>query len=192
MKCAVELWVRLKVIDLVTQTAHITLTEKLDFGWMLRGMKHYWYWAMEAEGRTAPAILDEIDRVVRFDSAFTNQNKHVYCLAGGEEPARGDLALEKDLPAESAGGKTHIVDVLVRERRSGRDADYAARLNGRLRAVRVSDLKYGEVWRLVVGIPEKSSALAEVDRMLVSRSRRDGLLLNPHYQRYEILGAREL
>ncbi len=191
MKLAVELWVRLKVIDLVTQTAHITLTEKLDFGATLRGMMHYWYWAMDAEGESAPAILDAIDRVVRLDSAFTNQNKHVYRLAGGGEPPRGDLALERDLPAE-AGDRLFAVDALVRERRGDREAGAAARLNGRLRGVTVSNVKCGEVWRLVVIAASRDEALAEVDRMLVSRSRREGLLLNPHYQRYEIIGARQL
>ena len=31
-----------------------------------------------------------------------------------------------------------------------------------------------------------------VERMLVSRSRREGLLLNPHYQTYEIIATTRL
>ncbi len=192
MKLAVELWVRLRVIDLVAQTARITLTDKLDFGGRLRGLQHYWYWAMDAEGDRAREVLDEIDRAIRLDSAFTNPNKHVYRLAAGAEPPRGDLALERDYPVEGGTAGLFAVDCLVRERRSDREAGYEARLGARLRGAAVSNMRHGEVWRIVVSEPSESSALAEAERMLVSRSRREGLLLNPHYQRYEVIGTRRL
>jgi hypothetical protein len=193
MKLAVELWVRLKVIDLVAQTASITLVDKLDFGGRLRGLTRYSYWAMDAEGETAPEILEEIDRAVRLDGAFTNQNKHLYRLSGGAEPPRGDLALEKDYPAGGApDGTVFAVDCLVRELRPDREAGFASRLGGRLRGVKISRMKYGEIWRITVGAPSERAAIAEAERMLVSRSRREGLLLNPHYQRYEILGTKRL
>ena len=106
MKTPVQLWVRLKVIDLVTQTARITLTEKLDFADVLRGITHYWYWGMDAEAADARSALAEIDRVIRLDSAFTNQNKHLYRLVAGKDLALGDLALEKDYPAVGADTST--------------------------------------------------------------------------------------
>ena len=192
MKLPVELWVRLRIIDLVAQTARITLADKLDFGGRLFGLAHYWYWAMDAEGERAPSVLDEIDRAIRFDSAFTNQNKHVYRLACGSAPPRGDLALERDYATESEAAGLVAVDCLVREKGLNRETAYAARLNGRLRGAKVSNMKCGEVWRIVVSAPSERSALAEVDRMLVSRSRREGLLLNPHYQGYEVIGVKRL
>lgn len=198
MKTPVELWVRLKVIDLVTQTAWITFTEKLDFAKPLRGIVHYWYWGMEAEGTDAKGILGEVDRVIRLDSAFTNQNKHFYRLAtaSGAAPALGDLALDRDFPMPSgappAGDGLFALDCLIREKRPDREIGFTERLNGRLRGVSVSKLKYGEVWRLIVGAPSSEAALADVERMLVSRSRREGLLLNPHYQHYEILSTARL
>jgi hypothetical protein len=192
VKSRVQLWVRLKVIDLVTQTAQITLAEKLDFADRLRGITHYWYWGMEAEGVDAKRILEEIDRVIRLDGAFTNQNKHRYWLAVGSEPASGDLALENDFAVEggaAARGGLFAFDCLVREKRPDREAGFAARLNARLKGVAVAGMKYGEVWRLIVDAPSQEEALGDVERMLVSRSRREGLLLNPHYQQYEIIAA---
>jgi hypothetical protein len=237
MKTPVQLWVRLKVIDLVTQTARITLTEKLDFAGTLAGMTHYWYWGMEAEAADAAGALEEIDRAIRLDSAFTNQNKHLYRLSAGGR-ALGDLALEKDyavgsgadtsapgpvakppmgpsaevsapptpradIPAEeSIGGSAtgfragisalFAFDCLVRERRPDRETGFAERLNARLKGVTVSNMKCGEMWRLVVSAPDERQALAAVERMLVSRSRREGLLLNPHYQTYEVLATTRL
>jgi len=218
MKTATQLWVRLKVIDLVTQTARITLAEKLDFGDRLSGMTHYWYWAMDAEGESSEkAIAAEVDRVIRLDSAFTNQNKHSYRLAAGGA-ALGDLALERDYavsggpaagagtaagvaPAArgrasaggaTAGGGLFAFDCLVREKRPDREAAFAERLNARLRGVVVSNMKCGELWRLITAAPSREAALADVEKMLVSRSRREGLLLNPHYQQYEIIDSRRI
>ncbi|MCX5753298.1 MAG: hypothetical protein NTW97_06570, partial [Candidatus Krumholzibacteria bacterium] len=56
----------------------------------------------------------------------------------------------------------------------------------------VSNMKCGEVWRLVVSAPSEQAALAAAEKMLVSRSRREGLLLNPHYQTWEILATTRL
>jgi len=192
MKIPVQLWVRLKVIDLVAQTARITLAEKLNFADRLRGMTHYWYWGMEAEGADAKGICDEIDRVIRLDSAFTNQNKHLYRLEAGEGLRCGDLSLEKDFDVSSNAAASLDIfafDCLVRERRPDREMGFEERLNARLRGVGVSRMKYGEVWRLLVSAPSRENALADVERMLVSRARREGLLLNPHYQVYEIIAA---
>jgi hypothetical protein len=202
MKASVELWVRLKVIDLVTQTAWITFTEKLDFADRLRGMVHYSYWGMQTEGADLGAMLGEIDRVIRADSAFTNQNKHLYRLrAATGSLSIGDLSLEKDFPVSGGapsggtlpkGTRLFAFDCLVREKRPDREIGYAERLGSRLRGVTVSSMKFGEVWRLIVGAPSREAALADVERMLVSRSRREGLLLNPHYQQYEIMSATPL
>jgi len=192
----VDLMVRLKVMDLVTQTAWITFTEKLGFAGTLRGMVHYWYWGMEAEGKDRETIIGEIDRVIRFDGAFTNQNKHRYRLCAGGEAQRGDLDLDKDYPVMDTQGSPPDLnglvafDCLVREKRPAREIGFTERLNSRLKGVAVSDLRYGEVWRLILKAPAGDAALEEVERMLVSRSRREGLLLNPHYQRYKIMTVR--
>lgn len=225
MKARVELWVRLKVVDLVVQTAWMTMTEKLDLGGTLAGLSRYSYWRMDVEGPGREQILDEIDRVVRMDSAFTNQNKHLYLLkvldpgvsrggvragsSGGmpvsvtgqggpsDGMSRGDLSLEKDLARLECGGvqggagEIHGFDCLIRELKSDRDRGYRERLNARLRNVEVTDLGAGEVWRILLRAGSREEAYEEVKRMVVTRSRREGLLINPHYQDYEILPSFE-
>lgn len=200
MKGWVELWVRLKVIDLVSQTAWMTLTEKLDFDGVLCGMVRYSYWGMEADGSTGDGIISGIDRVIRLDSAFTNQNKHFYRLGlsmeKGSEPEKvtGDLKLGGDYPimeeGEGAGGgKLYACDLLVTELGSDRGAGYAARLNARLDDVKVSGVVSGEVWRMIVRAGSEDEAKIKVEDMAVTRSRREGLLLNPHYQQYGFIGT---
>lgn len=226
MKAWVELWVRLKVVDLVAQTAWMTFTEKLDFENDLLGLIRYSYWGMNAEGTGNDELMEEVDRVIRMDSAFTNQNKHLYRLvlveaapgdvgragssgtggasaAGDEEFAiflsRGDLALERDYPLHESCGETtapaenvFAFDCLVRERKSDRERGYCGRLNARLSGVTVSDVKAGEVWRLIVRATSPEEAAGKIESMLITRSRREGLILNPHYQKYEIVSSRRL
>ena len=186
-----DLWVRLKVIDLVAQTAWITLTEKLGLEAELFGLARYSFWRMEIEADDGQAALDEIDRAIRLDSAFTNQNKHLYMLRMDDGQARGDLRLDKDYPVLTGnGGRSgYAVDCLVRELDRDREKGYLDRLNMRLENVRVTGLVAGEVWRILLDAGNEKEAVQKVERITVTTSRREGLLLNPHYQQLEILSA---
>jgi hypothetical protein len=244
MKARAQLWVRLKVVDLVTQTAWLTLTEKLEFENDLCGLVRYSFWGMDAEGAGRDEIIDELDRVIRMDSAFTNQNKHLYRLsvaevaqddgtgdgaasygvttgAGGEGSSgtvrgasktasaqggsgavitalKGDLAIEEDYPMQvvgrgsAAGRDVFAFDCLIRERQAVRETGYMSRLNNRLEGVEITSLKAGEVWRIIVYSHSREEALENVERMVVTRSRKEGLLLNPHYQVYEFIADMRL
>jgi hypothetical protein len=246
MSIWVELWVRLKVVDLVAQTAWMTLTEKLDFADRIHGLLRYSFWGFTAEGSDGPSIIEELDRVVRLDGAFTNQNKHQYRLmalggvtgrgvpleglsadgipvngvtgrgvplegvsgdgvgagggdragvAGGTPPPelhRGDLALDQDFavtnpPSGEGAAGLRVFDCLIRERNGDREVGFTDRLNGRVRNVRVSRMKAGEVWRIIVSAGSVEEALRSIERIAVTRSRREGLLFNPHYQTCELV-----
>ena len=210
MNFRAELWVRLKVTDLVAQTAWMTLTEKLDFSADLEGLVRYSFWGMDVEGAGAREVLDQIDRAIRHDSTFTNQNKHHYsltvkaCLSDGEVSGSsevltaGDLDLENDYPVDLRnagdmdGQDIYACDLLVRELRSERENGFASRLNARLDGAVVSRMKAGETWRLMVRASGEKDAVRKVEEMAVTRSRRDGLLLNPHYQSFEMIGTRAI
>ena len=195
MKTEAKLWVRLKVTDLVAQTAWMTLTEKMGFAGDLCGVLRYSYWAMEAEGDSAGAVCEAIDREIRMDSAFTNQNKHFYSLAvsgGGDEAASGDLRIDRDFPRGECGGRIFACDLFVSEQGGGRDDGYASRLNARLAGAKVTGMKSGEVWRILVRAEDAEEAARKVEEMAVTRSRQHGLLLNPHYQAFEFIGTAEI
>jgi len=215
LKVRCELWVRLKVVDLVTQTAWITLTEKLEYGENLKGLSHYSFWGMELEGASVDEVARDVDRVIQMDSTFTNQNKHLYRLlamdaekfhsarenAGGNNaaiasflPGRDDifslgtLVIEKDYPKlESSPGGAFSFDCLIRPVLRERELPYMNRLNARLKKAQVTDIVAGEVWRITLLADDLNSARDEIESMVVTKSRRKGLLLNPHYQRYEII-----
>ncbi len=195
MKTEAKLWVRLKTIDLVAQTAWMTLADKMGFEEDLCGILRYSYWAMEAEGESAPAVCEAIDREIRMDSAFTNQNKHRYSLAvdgGGDGAATGDLNIDRDLPRVKCGGRIFACDLFVSEQGGGKDEGYASRLNARLEGAKITGMKSGEVWRILVRAEDVEEAARKVEEMAVTRSRKHGLLLNPHYQAFEFIGTAEI
>jgi hypothetical protein len=110
---------------------------------------------------------------------------------------RADIPAKEPIGGSATGFRAGIsalyaFDCLVRERRPDREKGFADRLNARLKGVVVSNMKCGEVWRIVVSAPAERQGLASVEKMLVSRSRREGLLLNPHYQTHEILATTRL
>ncbi len=53
-------------------------------------------------------------------------------------------------------------------------------------------MKAGEVWRIIVSAENNAEALETAGRIAVTRSRREGLLLNPHYQRLELITTASL
>lgn len=206
MKARAKLWVKLKVTDLVVETAWLTLTEKLEFGDILYGLAKYSCWFMTCEGSDSESIINALDRVISLDSAFTNQNKHKYSLivegenrSSGEDGKegvlrRGDLQPEKDFlfRVEVGSAELYVCDFLVSELESDKDKSYADRLNGRLDGVFVSEMRAGLVWRMIVRADSKDDAAEKVQKMAVTRSRREGLLLNPHYQEFEIISTLNL
>ncbi|HSG29564.1 MAG TPA: hypothetical protein VLA34_13875, partial [Candidatus Krumholzibacterium sp.] len=92
----------------------------------------------------------------------------------------------------AGGGRLYACDLLVTETGTDRGPGYAARLNSRLEGVEVSGVISGEVWRLIVRAADEEEARSRVEEMAVTRSRREGLLLNPHYQQYGFIGTRLL
>jgi len=218
LKVICELWVRLKVIDLVSQTAWMTLTEKLKLEGTLAGLRHYNYWRILLEGDGIEEVAGEVDRVVRLDSTFINQNKHFYRLyalsleeydsmrsedrvtslsaismKGAKLFTTGDLSLDRDYP-DTGGLQTRgfIFDCLIRSLDGRAEGGYRNRLNGRLEGCSVEDVVAGEVWRIALGAQDEEDALRKIEGILVTKSRREGLLLNPHYQRYEVLSRQAL
>lgn len=202
MKARAELWVKLKVTDLVVETAWLTLSEKLDFDY-LRGLTKYSCWFMKCEGKSLEETADQLDRVITLDSTFTNQNKHKYSLMieeGGDQAGkgksssivkRGDLNIDEDftLRSEAYSGKLYACDCFVTELESDKNKNYTDRISGRLGDISVSEMRAGLVWRLIIEADSKNDAEKKAEEISVTRSRRGGLLLNPHYQDFEIIST---
>lgn len=202
------------MIDLVAQTAWITLREKLGYGDELLGLRRFSYWDMETGANGGEGMMDEVEQVITLDSTFTNQNKHLYRLmmtdkSGNIEVSRGTLSFEhgfsdkrrpdsaradgtlaghqgKSPPDDSVSG-CYTVYSLIREKGQLREEAYTDRLNKKLNHGMVRVIEAGEVWSIKVVADAEEKAVRLVKDMLITRSRREGLLINPHYQDYRII-----
>lgn len=207
MEAGIELWVKLKVVDLVAETAWYTLTEKLDFTGRLYGLNRYFRWLILASGSGQEEIADELENIVRMDSVFINENKHMYSMSVGSATdeglalRRGDFRHERDLifresspEGERLPGKPdfdlYLCDCLVTVPENC--PDYSVRLNGRADSVRIMDVSAGQVWRLILRAEDKDEASTLVNKIAVTRSRREGLLMNPHYQKMDLIGIEKI
>jgi len=203
LESRIELWVKLKVADLVVETAWFTLTEKLDFTGTIYGLSRYSCWFMDISGPDVESILDELDGMVKLDSAFINQNKHRYSLiaertgAGEGVLRRGDFRHESDFVFREStpeGGMLreapqfdlYACDCLITAEENSGDY-YLDRLSGRTGNISIEDVKSGQVWRLILKAGGRDRAADLVEKIAVTRSRREGLLLNPHFQEHRII-----
>ncbi len=101
----------------------------------------------------------------------------------------GGLKIDRDFPRAGCGDGVFACDLFVSRRGGGENEGYASRLNARLDAATVTGMKSGEVWRVLVRADSAEEATRKVEEMAVTRSRRHGLLLNPHYQEFEFIGT---
>jgi len=114
-------------------------------------------------------------------------------MKGAKLFTTGDLSLDRDYP-DTGGLQTRgfIFDCLIRSLDGRAEEGYRKRLNDRLEGCSVEDVVAGEVWRIALGAQDEEDALQKIEGILVTKSRREGLLLNPHYQRYEVLSRQVL
>jgi hypothetical protein len=166
------------------------------------------------------AAFDELEHALSLQSTFYNQNKHNYfleCSAGEWHRTGGfDLAdIERRLAREAVSAvgtgkgkklsgqtpsqevmfnKDHIflAEVLVEEIDPRALGVLGQKLDGSGGWRGVRFLNRGVLWWLV--LRESSIARAErvVGEITVSEKRDRGLLLNPNYQRYDLLSLRHL
>ncbi len=212
-----------KHIDLVAETAGITLRDKMGYAGRLLALRRFDFFRFMVDTTSDEeysASVDGIRKALASTSTFYNRNKHNYFLEfrnGGETIAEGvglerlerDLAdravksLEKnqikDLDIHDgrkkvifSGEPVFLGSILVEEMDHTRKEGLGARLGDALGTKRVEFLDAGVLWWLLVSAHDADAAGRLVDEIAVSRRRDRGLLLNPNYQEYKLLGIKEL
>ena len=209
--------VYLKGADLIAETAFLTLTGKMNFEGRLLAMKRFDNFRFEIESGDPEGDVSKLRDVLDRQSTFYNRNKHGHLLRctwpGGrfcEGPDRA--ALQQRLAGDAIksvvikedtefnGGRTgegvilkedriFLIDSLVEEQDSSVRSSLAQKLQADLGGIPVSVLSNGTLWWLILSAPDESAARAMAEEMAVSERRDRGLLLNPNYQRFEVVSA---
>lgn len=209
--------VMLKGADLVADTAFLTLRGKMGYEDRLLGIVRWNRTELGIESGDPAATTAALRRFLNTQSLFYNRNKHHFSLRcrwdGGRfddgvpaDRAERSLAAvvrkmieggaARDFRGRPGAGSVILTDapvfrteVLVEDLDATTKLSVARKLEAELstRPVEVSTL--GVCWHLALRArgPEEAQTIAE--EIVVARGRDRGLLSNPNYQSYRILGV---
>lgn len=164
---------RLKGPDLVTLTAEDTLRRRMNLGKAFQGLlREEFYKVVPQDGVAGESDHNElVSSILTRTTLLVNPNKHAFRVMLGRMP-------EPIHQAEDHFTSRYLI--------SERTPDFHDSLAGRLRqryGLPVKSLKSGILWTILL---ENKSSRDERERLLerivVSRNRKEGLLCNPHYE----------
>ena len=188
----------LKGTDLFASTATLTLRDKMGLGERLAGLGRLdrYRFIVEAQG-DPDATVGALAKIFDRRSTFYNRNKHEFALVArwnGNGCSSGTDIIEMRSRWGRSLGKAAEGTVLVAELAVHDDDDRGKRLGGGVAAeltrsgsapARVECHETSTVWWLALAAPDESQARRLAESIAITRSRDEGLLANPAYQRVE-------
>lgn len=168
----VALLVRLKIPDVTALTAANALRRSLGYT-QLKTLTRADYYRLRLNVETAEEALDLARELAERTNLFVNPNKHVYEVH--QELETGDAQ------------DGHIARVLVTDPQDGSAEGMLAALQGRLGyGDRVAGLTKGLLWTMHLDCDSAEQARRLAAEMAETRSLQQGLLVNPHFQDFEV------
>ncbi len=174
---SVELMVSLKIPDVTALTAANALRRRMGYAEALKELGRADYYRLDLAVDDADAALALAKDLAEHTNLFVNPNKHVYELKALE-------ARDQEIASENGA---YEVKVLVTDPADGSGEGMLAALQGRLGyADRVKGLLTGTLWTLTLVADDAEQARQMAEEIAVTEAQSKGLLVNPHYQEYEV------
>jgi hypothetical protein len=217
MRIDVTLDVSLKGVDLVANTAFLTLHGKMGYEDNLLGIRRFDAYAFRVESGDPESTVVTLKRVLATQAIFYNRNKHNYFLTcrwnGGDiregvSPGDHDRQLavqaaaglrrgaEKDFDGEDVENRVILkkipvfrTEVLVEDLDPSAKEKISRKLETELSTAPVVVTTLGTCWHLAVRAQSLKDARAVTEGIVVTEKRDSGLLLNPNYQGFRFLGG---
>lgn len=168
----VQLLVRLKIPDVTALTAANALRRSMGYR-QLRELRRADYYRLELQVQTDEEAVELARELAEKTNLFVNPNKHVYEIVighGTDRPEDGQIA-----------------HVLVTDPNDGSAQGMLEALQGRLGyGDRVSGLTGGILWTMILDVQSHEEALRLAAEMAETKSLEKGLLVNPHFQEFEV------
>ena len=172
----VELTVPLKIPDVTALTASNALRRRLGYQDTLIELRRADYYRLQLDVEDEETALELATELAEQTNLFVNPNKHRYSVSAGS--AR---------PSEPREDGLRTVNVLVTDPDSGAGGSVLSALRGRLGyGDRVVDVVAGNLWMLTLKADSREQAEQVAEKLAVTVSREQGLLLNPHFQQYQM------
>lgn len=174
----VELLVSLKIPDVTALTAVSAIRRRLGFQDVVRELRRSDYYSLDLNVAGADVAQKLATELAEKTNLFVNPNKHEYEIA---------------LPGERRGQPTQQdslwrVQVLVTDIEGAEAPEIEQALTERLGySGQVAAVRQGILWTLLLAADSADEARSTAEAITVTKSRDQGLLVNPHFQSWEIV-----
>jgi len=178
----IELFVRLKIPDVVAITARTTLQRRMGYGQTLRALRREDFWKITADVPSREDAERLAVELAEKTSVFVNPNKDAYTLdvlePGAHETGKA--------PTERDGAWD--VRVLVT---ADDDAEASLTLDALQNRLgygeTIRNVERGTLWTLTLQARKQADARQLAEEITLTRRVDQGLLVNPHFQGYQVL-----
>ena len=178
----IELFVRLKIPDVVAITARTTLQRRMGYGEALKGLKREDFWKISVDVPSREDAERLAVELAEKTSVFVNPNKDAYTFdvlesgahETGKAPTKRDGAWDVRVLVTSDDDAEASLTLDALQNRLGYGAT-------------IRNVERGTLWTLTLVARGAKAARRIAEEITVTRRVDQGLLVNPHYQGYAIL-----
>ena len=173
----IELLVSLKIPDVTALTAVSAIRRRLGFEDVVKELRRSDYYSLDLDVAGADAARELATELAEKTNLFVNPNKHEYEIRLPET--------RQDQPPQQDG--LWRVEVLVTDIEGAEAPEIERALTERLGyGGQVAAVRQGILWTLLLAAASAVEARSTAESITVTKSRDQGLLVNPHFQAWEI------
>lgn len=171
----VELIVGLKIPDVTALTAANAIRRRLGYADALEVLERADYYRIELDVPDRAAAEQLVREMAENTNLFVNPNKHTYEIRFPEDHGDG-----------GADDGRYVVNVLVTIPEDTSGASILSALRRHHGYTSVNRVDTGVLWTMHLIADSEEQARAMAEDITVTRSQGQGILMNPHYQQYEL------
>ena len=172
---SVELVVSLKIPDVTALTAGNAIRRRLGYEDTLSAFTRADYYRLDLDVSDREAAEKLVSEIAEGTNLFVNPNKHVY-----------ELRFPEDRGANANVNGEWLVNVLVISPDDTSGDGMRSALNGRLGYQQVTGVQTAVLWTMRVKADSEEQAREIAESITVTRSQSQGILMNPHFQEFEM------
>ncbi len=174
----IELLVSLKIPDVTALTAGSAIRRRLGYDQVLKELRRSDYYSLDLNADDPDAARLLARELANKTNLFVNPNKHSYEICSPQEHSGG--------PAQQDG--LWRVEVLVTPVEGAQAPEIEQALKERLDyGDQVAAVRQGILWMMLLAADSADEARRIAESITVTTARDEGLLVNPHFQAWQIL-----
>lgn len=172
---SIELVVSLKIPDVTALTAGNAIRRRLGYEDALSAFTRADYYRLDLDVVDRDAAEALTREIADNTNLFVNPNKHIY-----------ELRFPEDRGANANVDGEWLVNVLVTSPDDSSGEGIRSALSGHLGYPQVAGVQTGVLWSMRIKAGSEQQARDVAESITVTRSQNQGILMNPHFQEYDM------